>query len=61
MIVKLVPTGANLVSEDLINIHYLISMIINYNVPVKQEMCPARRARQEYCFSKNNKSIFFLP
>ena len=35
-------------------------MIINYNVPVKQEMCPARLARQEYCFIKINKSLFFL-
>ena len=35
-------------------------MIINYNVPVKQEMCPARLARQEYCFIENNKYKFFL-
>ena len=35
-------------------------MIINYNIPVKQEMCPARLTRQEYCFIKYNKSDFFL-
>ena len=35
-------------------------MIINYNVPVKQEKCPAGLTRQGYCFIKTNKSDFFL-
>ena len=35
-------------------------MIINYNVPVKQEMCPASLTRQEKYSIKNNKSDFFL-
>ena len=35
-------------------------MNINYYVPVKQEMCPVRLSRQEYCFIENNKTDFFL-
>ena len=39
MIVKLLPTAPNLPSPDLINIHYFISMIINYIVLGKQKIC----------------------